>query len=394
MEIVFIGGYFDKEYEAEFINNTKGAVENSANIFQRKLIAGFKRVADEFLVFSAPLIGAYPQRYRKMRFKVKKTSEINYVSFNNIWGFRNISRKRSLIKELDKKVDYSKNLCVVVYSAHSPFIEAARHIKKKSPSSKICLVVPDLPEYMMLTKKIPLYYKVFKYFDVKHIYRLCKFVDLYMVLTDHMLDVLPNGRTKESFVAEGIIDLPINVDIKPKCNNTKTILYCGKLDEAFGIMNLVNAFNLIRDNEVKLVICGKGEKADEISQLSDEKIVYKGQVSAHEATSYINEADILVNPRQNDMEYTKYSFPSKNIEYLLSGNAVVAYMLDGMSEKYKDFIYYPKDNSVQSLADALLCALNDSVESRIGKAEAAIEYMNDNLCADYICNKIINIIGK
>lgn len=43
-------------------------------------------------------------------------------------------------------------------------------------------------------------------------------------------------------------------------------------------------------------------------------------------------ADVLVNPRQNDDEYTKYSFPSKNIEYLMTGNAVMAYMLDGIPE--------------------------------------------------------------
>ena len=50
-------------------------------------------------------------------------------------------------------------------------------------------------------------------------------------------------------------------------------------------------------------------------------------------------ADVLVNPRPNNEEYTKYSFPSKNIEYLMTGKPVVAYMLDGMPAHYKKFLY-------------------------------------------------------
>ena len=37
-----------------------------------------------------------------------------------------------------------------------------------------------------------------------------------------------------------------------------------------------------------------------------------------------------VNPRQNNEEFTKYSFPSKTMEYLASGVPVVAYKLDGI----------------------------------------------------------------
>ncbi len=42
MKILFIGGVFAKENENEIIQNTKTYVEYSANIFQEKLIKGFR----------------------------------------------------------------------------------------------------------------------------------------------------------------------------------------------------------------------------------------------------------------------------------------------------------------------------------------------------------------
>lgn len=69
-------------------------------------------------------------------------------------------------------------------------------------------------------------------------------------------------------------------------------------------------------------------------------------------------ADVLVNPRQNDDEYTKYSYPSKNIEYLMTGNAVMAYMLDGIPEIYRSFFIVPESNETKLLAKAIesLCS--------------------------------------
>ncbi|MBO7310309.1 MAG: hypothetical protein J6U86_02815, partial [Clostridia bacterium] len=64
-------------------------------------------------------------------------------------------------------------------------------------------------------------------------------------------------------------------------------------------------------------------------------------------------ATVLVNPRQNNEEFTKYSFPSKNLEYLSSGKPLVAYKLDGIPDEYDDVIIYVEDNSIRALADKL-----------------------------------------
>jgi hypothetical protein len=70
-------------------------------------------------------------------------------------------------------------------------------------------------------------------------------------------------------------------------------------------------------------------------------------LTSAKAKEYIDMADVLVNPRPNNEEYTKYSFPSKNIEYLMTGKPVVGYMLDGMPPIYKEFMFViPKEKKI------------------------------------------------
>ena len=45
-----------------------------------------------------------------------------------------------------------------------------------------------------------------------------------------------------------------------------------------------------------------------------------------------------MNPRSADAEYTKYSFPSKTIEYLATGVPVVMNRLPGIPEEYEYFV--------------------------------------------------------
>lgn len=69
-----------------------------------------------------------------------------------------------------------------------------------------------------------------------------------------------------------------------------------------------------------------------------------------------------MNPRPNNESYTKYSFPSKDIEYLLSGKPTVAFLLDGMPECYRDFLYVIDQNKeiTSAIHDALAAAISTS----------------------------------
>lgn len=399
MDVLMLCGVFAKENEQEVMQQAKAVVEFSANLFQQKLIAGFQSTDCELSVLSAPFIGSFPNVSRIVHFRgfSEPQNKYTYVSFNNIWGIRNISRAASLKKAIRSFArKNSSEKMILVYCAHTPFLEAAVYAKKLDPRIHICLYAPDLPQYMNLNTNRTLIYDIAKKWDVAKISRLLRHFNSFVLLTEQMKELLPVG-SKPCRVIEGIItqeDLAksrAHAAGKRKETDTVNVVYTGKLNERFGVKNLVDAFCMISDPAYRLTLCGRGDCEAYINEKSrqDPRIQYLGQVSADEAREWMYKADVLVNPRQNNEEYTKYSFPSKTVEYLLSGNAVVAYKLDGMPDVYRDFITIVEDDRVESLS----AAITHAADRNPSYAEA-IEYLENKCEAQHICETILSMAGS
>ncbi|MBQ1507637.1 MAG: glycosyltransferase, partial [Ruminococcus sp.] len=348
MRVLYLCGVYDDVNEKEVIAHSKYPVEFSANVFQKKMIQGFRSCVKDFEVLSAPFVGSYPNASDIVSFKgfEEEQKEYNYVNFCNVWGVRNPSRSKALKRGLDDfiKADDERKL-IVAYTPHTPFLEAAVYAKSRDPRIKICLVVPDLPQYMNLNAHISMIYKIGKKFDIRKFSKLNMNVDSYMLLTRHMADKI-NVHNMPYIVKEGIIsDRDISrakSRIDKKAGNPgakpdeRYIVYTGKMNERFGVKMLVEAFLKLPEKDLRLVLCGKGDSVDFIKRKAheDSRIMFMGQVTPEEAGKWEFAASVLVNPRTNDEEFAKYSFPSKNIQYLLTGNPVVSFMLGGMPERY------------------------------------------------------------
>jgi glycosyltransferase involved in cell wall biosynthesis len=389
---------YSPENEKEVLENTKNIVEYSANSFQKKLINGFYEKGVEAEIISAPFIGAYPIGYKKMWFKGfhVENSVYQYVRFNNIWGFRNISRAYSLKKELMPFVrDRRDDKRIIIYSAHTPFLEAAAYAKKKDPSIRITMIVPDLPRYMNLNTHKSVLYRFCKLFDIRRFEILLNSVDSFMLLTAQMKDQLPIGERK-SIVVEGLVDQnKLDCIRANNCLNNedlKYIVYTGKMNIKFGIIELIDAFGLLSNSKYRLILCGQGDAFDYAKRAAanDDRISCLGQVPVDVAEGWMNKASVLVNPRPNNEEYTKYSFPSKNIEYLLMGKPVVAYMLDGMPSIYRNFLYIPADETLEELARTICFAMTD-YDGTDKRQLAAKLYMQHNLTAGKVAEKILKL---
>lgn len=400
MDVLLLCGYFEPKYQQEISEKTKTWVENAANTFQQRLIAGLKKQDINLQVVSAPFIGPWPTAYEDKAFKGFKAGEstenIQYVPFNNIWGYRNISRTAVLKKSVKEFVCHTKTekKAIIVYCPHTPFLEAAVYGKQLDKSIHIHMVVPDLPQYMNLSKKAHPVYDFFKKIDIHKMEKLIAHVDSFMLLTEYMAEKLNVGK-RPYIVVEGITDKQQAAPNKRE-KHGKKVAYAGKLVEAFGAKRLIEAFELIEDPQASLHICGGGELKPYVEEMckKDSRIHYHGVVSAEKANEILQQADVLVNPRQNDDEYTKYSFPSKNIEYLMTGNAVVAYMLDGMPKEYASFFNVPKSNQIESLAEAMHEAMNESPVERAQKNKMIRDYIESHCGASSVAKQIVDVIGE
>lgn len=390
MKILVICGVYDEKNENEVLRNTKGYAEQSANIFQRKLIKGIEKNGYNYKVISAPLIGPYPTRYKQAFFRgfSNTLSDYKYVNFNNVWGIRSLSRAKSLKRAIRDYLakEQEEEFLILVYCAHTPFLEAAKYAKDLKPKSKICLIVPDLPQYMNLNEGHRFFYDLIKKYDIKKMQKYIDIVDSFVLLTEPMKEVLNVGN-RPYMVVEGIIDeIPEVLPSQSNSDGIKRVVYTGKMNMKFGIKELVDSFMKIKDENYRLILCGDGDARMYVEQMAklDFRIEYKGQVPENKAKEYIQNADVLVNPRQNNEEYTKYSFPSKTIEYLLSGKPVVAYMLDGMPECYREILCVPNNEISETIIETLSGTTNEQNNS-------FFQYAKNNLSNTIIISKLINM---
>jgi glycosyltransferase involved in cell wall biosynthesis len=196
-------------------------------------------------------------------------------------------------------------------------------------------------------------------------------------------------------VSEGIYEEQVTKRIPHQEDpSTFTLFYGGMLYEKFGIMNLVNAFHSIADANMKLQLCGYGDCVDRVKELSkkDTRIQYLGVVNRDKVLELQSRASLLVNPRIPDGNpFTRYSFPSKTMEYFASGTPTLLYQLDGIPHEYYQYCYSldAKHTSIADLANKILEIKRMPVEERVGLAQKArtfvLEKKNPRIEAERIC---------
>ena len=394
MNVLLLCGVCAKENEKEVMAHSRGGADVAANIFQQKLISGFQEIDCGFTVLSAPFIGAYPMGSDIAVFRgfSDDSAVCTYVNFNNIWGIRNFSRAASLKRALKPFIELNDSeKLIVVYCPHTPFLEAAVYAKRKDPRIRICLYVPDLPQYMNLNANRSRIYDFLKKYDVAVMMKLMEQVDSYVLLTEPMKDLLPVGN-KPYRVIEGIVaDWQDTACGEIQEEKEKYIVYTGKMNKKFGVKDLVDAFGLITDPDCRLVLCGRGDCDEYAAEAGrkDQRIMVLGQVTPQEARQWQNRAAVLVNPRPGGEDFVPYSFPSKNIEYLLTGRPVVAYLLPGMPECYSGFIHLidSQKDAVEGVAEAIYRALTEPKQESIGFCD----YAKEKLGARCVVQELIDI---
>lgn len=200
----------------------------------------------------------------------------------------------------------------------------------------------------------------------------------FVVLTKET-DAKLNLRGKPSVVIEGFVPSgsPAEAPHDTVARDTRTVFYAGGLNEKYGIGCLCEAFMRLEQPDIRLVLYGEGPYVEKLRELQrqDPRIEYRGTASNETVMAAERAADLLVNPRFSGEEYTFYSFPSKNLEYMASGTPLVTTRLKGLPEDHLPYIYTFDEESVGGYASTLSALLSLPREVLAEKGAAAREWV-------------------
>lgn len=401
MKIVFLGGFYTESVFEYVRNNSVGPLQNAANVLQKNYLHGFvnARKDIELICINLPFIGSYPKCFKDRSFVPPSNVESIYGSwivynlkFNNIKGFKNIARAFNAIKAFFSMVKYEEQCRIVCYSMHLPFLCACYLAKIVKAGCKFYVIIPDLPEYMSertgVSKKIHEWINRLSYYIVNK-------SDGAVYITEHMAsrfsDCLPYT------VIEGIALPDVNMDNdwwQEGIEEKKYFLYTGTLDRRYGIRDLVESYVESGVSNYKLVICGDGNEREYLEKmtLKFNNIIYLGQLDHNKVLKLQSNASLLINPRRSEGEFTKFSFPSKVIEYMRSGIPVLMYKLDGIPKEYNEFFFHI--NSTREFSSKLreIAAMDGIALGLMGKA--AKKFIMQNCNSHRQVDKLISLIER
>ncbi len=384
MADVFVGFLFDTDKEAELLATSRRAASNAPNQYQKGFLSGF---SEPVKILTTLSVGSFPKLNTRLIFKreTKQTpqGEILYLPFFNFYLIRDRMFRKGLYRELNRIIKEQEHTTLYVYSLHMPFLKNIQKLKKKyGDRLHCCLIIPDLVGKYGLVRRGLKGIRDRLQADKKM--RLANCADSFVFLTEAMKDLF---EPKPYTVMEGF--LPTSQFDYSNTRVPKSVLYTGSLNRAYGFGTLLDAFSSIPDPDAQLWICGVGDMEEAVKNAAkqDPRIQFKGFLPKSEVSALQTQCDVLVNPRTDEGEYTKYSFPSKTMEYLLSGSKVVMYRLPGIGDEYYRFIRTVDQPGPGAMAKALQDAWAD-VAFYASQSQKQIEWIRNEKDAKTMVAKL------
>ena len=160
-------------------------------------------------------------------------------------------------------------------------------------------------------------------------------------------------------VIEGGVDkasVESDSDMAGVLDGENLCFFGGTLNEINGIRLLMDAFRQISDPNYRLLIFGKGPLESLVREAAacDKRIVYCGFLPNDQVVRHQRRATVLLNARPSSQRIARYTFPSKLLEYMMSGRPVITTELPGIPNEYLKYVYVLRDETPEGLAQ-LIC---------------------------------------
>lgn len=217
----------------------------------------------------------------------------------------------------------------------------------------------------------------------------------YVFLTEAMNTRLNPGH-KPYVILEGHCDAAM-AEEAPALERKQTpriCMYAGGVVAKYGLDYLVEGFRLADIPDTKLVIYGPGGYVPYLQEIAekDSRIEYGGMLFNREVVERELEATVLINPRPTHEEFVKYSFPSKTMEYMVSGTPTITTDLPGMPREYLPYVYLISEETPQGIAETLRRVLSQDKENLHNFGMCARKFVLKNKTNKIQAKKILEML--
>lgn len=375
MRILYIGSACNEDRYELMLEKCKVRPTVAPLIFETLLLSGIRKSSNaNITVLSRPILPSFPKgrpiAWGARKEKLRCGIECKWIPTINFYGIKELFQEingyfyiRSWLKQAK-----DNQTVILTYSVDS-LAKPIQCLCKKYGAKSVCIIA-DLPVHGYFAgRKLKIVKRKMAELYTKNLVRMQSGFDGYIFLTESMRHII--GDRKPYSIVEGIADIQCFEKIESVENRPDAppaILYAGTLAQRYGIKLLMDAFELCSGN-YELWICGSGDYEKQIIERAgiNTKIKFLGRMTHKETLVLEKQACLLVNVRNKEDEYTKYSFPSKMMEYMLSGTPVATTKLSGIPEEYFKYVYTISGKSYGEIAIELDQIMNDTNKKEVGR---------------------------
>lgn len=397
MNILMLSLMYPSDQLDEVTANAKDKLQYQINNYQRAFVEGIRSNLgkDERLeILNCLPVGVFPMQYRQLLLKGgwHDHGTIQQLGCINLPFLKQKGRAVSAAKGIAHWCAQSvENRTVLVYTQYLPYMQALNRVKKKYPDLKAAVIVTDLPNEMGLASGRRGLLKKMESVMGRRSIDLLRQMDGFILLTQPMADAL-QIQQKPFEVIEGLIlsdvALPAGLPSEKPC-----FLYTGTLESGLGISEMLEAFEKMPEYE--LWICGHGHMTEQVQQYASRcpNIRFFGFVPQKEALAMQASATALMNPRQPGGVFTRYSFPSKTLEYMRTGKPVLCCKLEGIPADYAPYLTYMHEGS-EGIVQAVRALMALSEETRKQMGERCRSYVLQHKNPEVQCRKLLSLLRR
>lgn len=376
MKVIFLGLLFCEDSLKRAIEKTKCGIQYAPHMFQKNLLEGFGQMEDlDLHVINVPPTGSFPINSKELFSKAYQWGENRkQISFWNLPFYKHLEQKgkilracRKIIKESDEPV------AVLIYSPYGPFLDVCNRLKKEFDNVTCCMILTDpIPGRGDLARFMTKGAKE----KGDAIVAKCACFDSFVVLTKYLAETVEAGDRPWDIVECVCNDQqPASTESEESQN---VALYAGTLEKEYGILDMAKAFTLLENAQLR--IYGRGDAEPELKALAEksDNVKFFGFAAQEVIVKERNACDFLINPRRPTGTFTKYSFPSKTAEYLVSGKPVIMYKLEGVPDAYDQYLNYLSETEPEKIAKQLESLFTQDYQALVEKARQGRTFMLEN----------------